>query len=125
MMAWLLLLIPLRLKNWPRSFRLEPEWSKPLIPPLPAPWLNGEVGGVPLDVFIAGDDDAAKQTWWPTWSRDGGLVGVDVGPLHRARQLEGLALLGITLQFKHNLGFSDRLEIDPQKLISGMKPRSL
>ena len=64
----------------------------------------GQVGGIPLDVFIAGDDDAAKQAV-STLITDGGLVAVDAGALHRARQLEGLALLGITLQFKHNLGF--------------------
>jgi 8-hydroxy-5-deazaflavin:NADPH oxidoreductase len=64
----------------------------------------GQVGGIPLDVFIAGDDDAAKQIVSDLVTA-GGLVTVDAGPLHCARQLEGLALLGITLQFKHNLGF--------------------
>jgi NADPH-dependent F420 reductase len=64
----------------------------------------GQVGGIPLDVFLAGDDEAAKQTVAGLVT-DGGLVAVDAGPLHRSRQLEGLALLGITLQFKHNLGF--------------------
>jgi 8-hydroxy-5-deazaflavin:NADPH oxidoreductase len=66
--------------------------------------VSGNVGGTPLDVFIAGDDDAAKQAV-STLVTDGGLVAVDAGALLRARQLEGLALLGITLQFKHNLGF--------------------
>jgi 8-hydroxy-5-deazaflavin:NADPH oxidoreductase len=65
----------------------------------------GQVGGIPLDVFIAGDDDAAKATVAGLVS-DGGLVPVDAGALQRARQLEGLALLGITLQFKHNFGFA-------------------
>ncbi len=64
----------------------------------------GQIGGIPLDVFIAGDDEAAKQTVSGLVT-DGGLVAVDAGALHRSRQLEGLALLGITLQFKHNLGF--------------------
>jgi 8-hydroxy-5-deazaflavin:NADPH oxidoreductase len=64
----------------------------------------GQVGGIPLDVFIAGDDEAAKKTVSGLIT-DGGLVAVDVGALNRARQLEGLGLLGITLQFKHNLGF--------------------
>ena len=64
----------------------------------------GQVAGIPLDVFIAGDDEAAKQTV-SRLITDGGLVAVDVGALQRARQLEGLALVGITLQFKHNLGF--------------------
>jgi len=64
----------------------------------------GNVGGTPLDVFIAGDDDAAKKTVEKLVS-DGGLVAVDAGPLLRARELEALGLLGITLQVKHNLGF--------------------
>jgi len=67
--------------------------------------VNGQVGGTPLDVFIAGDDEKAKQTVSQLIA-DGGLVPVDVGPLSRARQLEGLGLLGITLQFKQNLGFT-------------------
>ncbi|MPN46232.1 hypothetical protein SDC9_193815 [bioreactor metagenome] len=37
---------------------------------------------------------------------DGGLVAIDAGPLLRSRELEGLGLLGITLQIKHNLGFT-------------------
>ena len=65
----------------------------------------GNVGGTPLDVFIAGDDEAAKKTV-EKLVRDGGLVPVDAGPLLRARELEALGLLGITLQVKHNLGFA-------------------
>ncbi|HEY3313562.1 MAG TPA: NADPH-dependent F420 reductase [Anaerolineales bacterium] len=65
----------------------------------------GQVGGKQLDVFIAGDDEAAKQTV-ATLVSDGGLEPVDVGALDRARQLEGLGLLGITLQFKLNTGFT-------------------
>jgi NADPH-dependent F420 reductase len=64
----------------------------------------GNVGGTPLDVFIAGDDDAAKKTVEKLVS-DGGLEAVDAGSLLRARELEALGLLGITLQVKHNLGF--------------------
>ena len=67
--------------------------------------VDGQVGGQKLDVFIAGDDEDAKQIVSGLIT-DGGLVAVDAGPLHRARQLEGLGLLGITLQFKHNLGFT-------------------
>ena len=65
----------------------------------------GQVGGIPLDVLIAGDDESAKQQVAKLVS-DGGLVAVDVGALDRSRQLEGLGLLGITLQLKHNFGFS-------------------
>jgi len=65
----------------------------------------GQVGGQKLDVFLAGDDENAKQAVAKLVT-DGGLVAVDTGALHRARQLEALGLLGITLQLKHNLGFT-------------------
>src|SRR5687768_663501 len=45
----------------------------------------GEVGGQPLDVFIAGDDDGAKEKVSQLVS-DGGLRPLDVGPLARAQQ---------------------------------------
>jgi predicted dinucleotide-binding enzyme len=57
----------------------------------------GTVAGQPLDVFIAGDDAAAKATI-SQLVEAGGLHAIDVGPLSRARQLEGIGLLGITLQ---------------------------
>jgi NADPH-dependent F420 reductase len=57
----------------------------------------GEVAGQPLDVLIAGDDEEAKATV-AQLARDGGLNPVDVGPLARARELEALGLLHITLQ---------------------------
>ena len=65
----------------------------------------GKVGGIPLDVFIAGDDEAAKQKVARLIS-DGGMVAVDTGALKQARHLEGLGFLGISLQMKHNLGFA-------------------
>ena len=64
----------------------------------------GQVAGQPLDVFIAGDDDAAKQSV-AQFVKAGGLNAVDVGALDRSRQLEALGLLGITLQFRLNTGF--------------------
>ncbi|MBA3853446.1 MAG: NADP oxidoreductase [Gemmatimonas sp.] len=64
----------------------------------------GQVAGQALDVFIAGDDDAAKATV-AEFVAAGGLTPIDVGALHRARQLEAMALLGITLQFRLNTGF--------------------
>lgn len=64
----------------------------------------GQVAGQSLDVFIAGDDDAAKQTV-AQLVKAGGLNAIDVGALDRARQLEALGLLGITLQFRLNTGF--------------------
>ena len=57
----------------------------------------GQVAGQPLDVFIAGDDLSAKDAV-ATLVRGGGLNPIDAGALERARQLEGLGMLGITLQ---------------------------
>ncbi|HEU4563883.1 MAG TPA: NADPH-dependent F420 reductase [Gemmatimonadaceae bacterium] len=57
----------------------------------------GQVAGQPLDVFIAGDDQRAKDGV-AALVRGGGLNAIDVGPLERARQLEALGFLGITLQ---------------------------
>ncbi|MBV9454855.1 MAG: hypothetical protein JOZ19_12185 [Rubrobacter sp.] len=37
--------------------------------------------------------------------RDGGMRAIDVGPLERARQLEGLGFLGISLQQPLGLNF--------------------
>ena len=48
-------------------------------------------------MLIAGDDEEAKETV-AQLVRDGGLRAIDVGPLERARHLEGLGFPGITLQ---------------------------
>ena len=72
--------------------------------------VEGEVAGQPLDVFVAGDDDEAKETV-AQLVRDGGLRAVDVGPLERARQLEGLGFLGITLQQPLGLNFRSAWEL--------------
>lgn len=66
--------------------------------------VKGDVSGHPLDVFIAGDDAAAKAVV-ADLARSGGLKPVDAGPLQRAQQLEGLGFLGISLQQPHDLGF--------------------
>ena len=52
--------------------------------------------GVRLSGFVAGDDADAKALVLEL-VREIGLDPVDVGPLARARQLEGLAFLNITL----------------------------
>ncbi len=66
--------------------------------------ISGAVDGHALDVFVASNDDAAKATVL-RFVNDGGLRGIDAGKLERARQLEGLALLGIALQMPLGLGF--------------------
>jgi len=52
--------------------------------------------GVQLDGYVAADDEVAKATVLELVESIG-LRPVDVGPLKRARQLEGLAFLNITL----------------------------
>ena len=59
--------------------------------------LSGQVAGQPLDVFIAGDDTDAKSKV-AQLVKDGGMRAIDAGPLHRARQIEGMQLLHIVLQ---------------------------
>jgi 8-hydroxy-5-deazaflavin:NADPH oxidoreductase len=72
----------------------------------------GEVAGQQLDVFIAGDDDAAKQKVSQLVT-DAGLRPVDVGPLARAQQLEHLGLLHIVLQEPRGLGFGSAVKLHP------------
>jgi predicted dinucleotide-binding enzyme len=59
--------------------------------------IAGEAGGQKLDVFIAGDDADAKAKVSQLVT-DGGMRAIDAGPLHRARQIESMQLLQITLQ---------------------------
>jgi NADPH-dependent F420 reductase len=66
--------------------------------------VEGQVAGQPLDVFIAGDNSGAKETV-ARLVRDGGLIAIDAGPLRRARELERLGFLGMTLQQPLGLNF--------------------
>jgi NADPH-dependent F420 reductase len=59
--------------------------------------VNGQIGGQPLDVFIAGDDAEAKAKV-AELVKDGGMRPLDTGPLSRARQIEAMQLLQIVLQ---------------------------
>ena len=59
--------------------------------------LAGEVAGQKLDVFIAGDDADAKSKVAQLVT-DGGMRAIDTGPLSRARQIEGMQFLHITVQ---------------------------
>jgi len=56
--------------------------------------------GVQLDGYVAADDADAKAKVLDLVASIG-LEPVDVGPLARARQLEGLAFLNITLNIAH------------------------
>lgn len=59
----------------------------------------GQVGGTPLDVFIAGNDEAARKQVADLVT-SGGLNPVDVGALKHARELEGFQLLHMALQVR-------------------------
>jgi NADPH-dependent F420 reductase len=67
--------------------------------------VQGQVAGQPLDVLVAGDAPDAKRVAIDL-VRAGGLRGIDVGPLERARQLEGLGFLGISLQASQGTNFA-------------------
>ncbi|MGW1675332.1 NADPH-dependent F420 reductase [Streptomyces sp. NPDC002324] len=58
-----------------------------------------QVDGTPLDVFIAGDDEAARKQVADLVT-SGGLNPVDVGALGHARELEGFQLLHMALQLR-------------------------
>jgi 8-hydroxy-5-deazaflavin:NADPH oxidoreductase len=70
----------------------------------------GEVGGQPLDVLVAGDDESAKQKVAQLVS-DGGLRPLDVGPLARAQQLEQLGFLHISVQQPLDFGFGSAVKL--------------
>jgi predicted dinucleotide-binding enzyme len=59
--------------------------------------VEGEVGGRPLNVLIASDDDDAKNAVRQI-AEDGGLKAIDVGPLALARQIEAVGYLHMAIQ---------------------------
>jgi predicted dinucleotide-binding enzyme len=59
--------------------------------------VEGQVGGQPLDVFVASDDDEAKAKVREL-AESGGLRVLDVGPLAYARQLEGAGYVHMAIQ---------------------------
>jgi 8-hydroxy-5-deazaflavin:NADPH oxidoreductase len=71
--------------------------------------LAGEVAGQQLDVLIAGDDGDAKRAV-ASLAESGGLRPIDVGPLERARQLEQLGFLHISLQEALGSGFGSAVK---------------
>jgi NADPH-dependent F420 reductase len=72
--------------------------------------LAGEVASQPLDVFIAGDDENAKNKV-AQLVKDGGMRPVDAGPLSRARQIEGMQLLHIVTQGNLGTNFESTIKI--------------
>lgn len=71
--------------------------------------VDGKVAGQQLDVLMAGDEEAKRTL--AQLVRDGGLNPVDAGPLRRARQLEGLGCLHITLQNSLNTEYQSAVKI--------------
>jgi 8-hydroxy-5-deazaflavin:NADPH oxidoreductase len=71
---------------------------------------EGRVADQPLDVLIAGDDEDAKARV-ARLAEDGGLNPIDAGPLKRARELEAMGLLHMTLQGTLGTGFSSAIKI--------------
>ena len=74
--------------------------------------VKGEVAGQIVDVFIAGDDDAAKQKV-ASLVESGGLRPIDVGPLRRARQLEQFEFLHVAIQEPLQLGGASAIKLLP------------
>ncbi len=62
------------------------------------------VDGVPLDGYLAGDDEEAKRTVSDLLAAIG-YRPVDVGGLERARALEEMALLNITFNARNDLPY--------------------
>ena len=59
--------------------------------------IEGQVGGQPLNVLVASDDDGAKNAVRQI-AEDGGLKVIDVGPLALARQIEAVGYLHMAIQ---------------------------
>lgn len=72
--------------------------------------VNGEVGGEPLDVLIASDDETAKRHVQQLVA-SAGLRAIDAGPLARAHELEALGYLHMSLQEQLGTGFGSTVKI--------------
>lgn len=58
---------------------------------------SGSVGGNATTVLVAGDDADAKKTVADAIAASGAVAAIDAGSLARARELEALGLLQLTL----------------------------
>ena len=74
--------------------------------------LAGRVGGLPVDVFLAGDDAQAKAQVAALVS-DGGMRPIDTGPLRRSRELEAFQLLHMTIQGPLGLDWASAVKLLP------------
>lgn len=64
---------------------------------------NGHVGEQPLTLFVAGDDEEAKETVM-NLGHEMGFEPVDAGPLKSARYLEPMGLMLITFGYGLGMG---------------------
>lgn len=67
---------------------------------------SGKIGDMTTTVFVASDDEDARAAVAKLVT-DGGLKVVDAGPLHRARELEALGLLHVSLASREQINWSD------------------
>jgi 8-hydroxy-5-deazaflavin:NADPH oxidoreductase len=63
------------------------------------------IGSAPTTVLIAGDDAAAKDALADV-IRAGGVAAVDAGSLARARELESIGFLQLTLAVQEKIGWT-------------------
>lgn len=70
----------------------------------------GEAAGQQLDVFIAGDDQDAKDKV-KSLVEGGGLRPIDTGPLRRAQQIEQAGFLHVTVQEPLGSEFGSALKV--------------
>jgi 8-hydroxy-5-deazaflavin:NADPH oxidoreductase len=72
--------------------------------------VEGQVGGQPLDVFVASDDEDAKALL-RRLAEDSGMRLVDAGPLAIARQLEGAGYLHMAIQGELGTSYGSALKV--------------
>ena len=72
--------------------------------------VEGQVGGQPLDVFVAGDDEAAKATVIDL-VEGAGLNAIDAGALKRAHELEALGFLHMVVQDKLGTSYGSAVKL--------------
>jgi 8-hydroxy-5-deazaflavin:NADPH oxidoreductase len=71
---------------------------------------SGTAGDLPATVLIAGDDSPAKSLLADVLTA-GGLRAIDAGALRRARELEALGFLQITLAAKGKMPWTGRFAV--------------
>jgi predicted dinucleotide-binding enzyme len=71
---------------------------------------SGTVGDQPTTVFIAGDDADAKNALAEVITA-GGLRAIDAGPLRRARELEAIGFLSISLAAAEKISWTGGLAV--------------